>query len=86
MEKSIEAVPTTILVRSESEVETRLRHTVNADLSMILANFACHQPGTFATFKACWDRLDFVLVHVARPEDIPYDWYMCCLFDELLGI
>lgn len=71
----------------ESELECKLRQCLLSDISLILSDFmAQQQQQTFAKFKESWDRLDFELVHLGRPEEVSYTWFMNCLFDETLGI
>lgn len=69
----------------ESKEEQSARHCIIQDIGQILAMFVAKRINTFAGFKACWDQLDFSLIHGVKPEELTRAWYYECIFDEVIG-
>lgn len=69
----------------ESKEEQAVRQCILQDIGQILAMFMGKRMMGFTSFRACWDQLDFSLVHAVKPDEISRAWFYDCLFDETIG-
>lgn len=68
--------------QDESKEEQAARQLVLQDIGQILAMFMGRRQYDFGSFRACWEQLDFSLVHAVKPDYVSRAWFYECLFDE----
>lgn len=73
-----------IYPQAESSLQDSFRTHIHQDVFMILSDFLTQRERDFKAFKEVWHRLDFQLIHVSKPDEIAYEWFMDALFDECL--
>lgn len=75
-----------VLLEKESAQQEILKEAINTDVRNLMGDFLAHRQHTCVSFTECWKRADFSLIFVARPNEIPYGWFMDCLFDAGLEL
>lgn len=73
-----------LLIPVETEIQQGFRAAFEEDFTRIVSEFQSQPHRNLAIMQACWQRLDFELVHACRPDGITYDWFMDAIFDTCL--
>ncbi len=74
-----------IMSRVESDLEKTFRTSIQKDINSILTEYISSSSSTtFSEFNRIWEKTNFGLILCMRPDELPYDWFMDCLFDETI--